>query len=146
MIGGRVLVIDTSVAIKWYVPEPETQQALAVRSTENHLVAPDLLVAEFGNVLWKKVRRRELDIAEARDIVAAFTRACPLALRSSLPYATAAVEVALRFERTVYDALYISIAVAEGGLYVTADERLVNAVAHSDLAPFVRWLGSAPAE
>jgi len=30
VIGGRVLVIDTSVAVKWYVPEPETQQALAV--------------------------------------------------------------------------------------------------------------------
>jgi len=35
----------------------------------------------------------------------------------------------------VYDALYISVAVPEGGTYATADERLVNTLAHSDLAP-----------
>ncbi len=82
---------------------------------------------------------------EAQEIVAAFARACPLALRSSLPYAAAALELALRFERSVCDALYIALAVAEDGFHVTADERLVNAVAHSDLARFVRQLGSGPA-
>ena len=140
-----MLVVDTSVAVKWYIPEPGGEHALALRVTGNDLVAPDLLVAEFGNVLWKKVRRGELDSAEAAEIADAFVRACPVRLRPSLPYSALALDLALRYERSVYDALFLAVAVADGGSYVTADERLVNALAHGDLTPVVRLLGSKPA-
>jgi predicted nucleic acid-binding protein len=136
-----VLVVDTSVAVKWYIPEPGSEHALALRLSGNDLVAPDLLVAEFGNVLRKKVRRGELDGAEAAEIADAFVRACPVRLRPSLPYSALALDLALRLERSVYDALFLAVAVAEGGSYVTADERLVNALAQGDLARVVRLLG-----
>jgi predicted nucleic acid-binding protein len=51
------LVIDASIAIKWVIEEEGTKEALALRNQA--LVAPDLLIAECANVLWKKVRRRE---------------------------------------------------------------------------------------
>jgi len=137
-----MLVVDTSVAVKWYLPEPGSEHAVALRQAANELVAPDLLVAEFGNVLWKKVRRGELDDAEAREISDAFVRACPVRLRPSLPYSTLALDLALRFERTMYDALFVAVALADEGSYVTADERLVNAFAQCDLGRVVRLLGS----
>ena len=56
-------VIDASVAIKWVVDEPGTEQALLLR--RHHLVAPDLLVPECANILWKKIRRGELSEAQA---------------------------------------------------------------------------------
>ena len=140
-----MLVVDTSVAVKWYIPEPGGEHALALRVTGNDLVAPDLLVAEFGNVVWKKVRRGELDSAEAAEIADAFVRACPVRLRPSLPYSSLALDLALRYERSVYDALFLAVAVADGGSYVTADERLVNALAHGDLTPVVRLVGSKSA-
>ncbi len=56
-------MVDASVAIKWVVEEPGTAVAVAVR--RHRLCAPDLLVAECANILWKKVRRRELDEVEA---------------------------------------------------------------------------------
>ena len=133
-----LIVVDTSVAVKWYVPEPGAEHAVALRLAGNDLVAPELLIAELGNVLWKKVRRGELDGAEAAEIADAFVRACPLRLRPSLPYAALALDLALRFERSVYDTLFLAVAVAEGGSYVTADERLVHALAQGDLAPLVR--------
>jgi predicted nucleic acid-binding protein len=49
----KELVIDASVAVKWVVEEPGTQEALLLR--QHRLLAPDLLVAECANILWKKV-------------------------------------------------------------------------------------------
>lgn len=54
-MAGDKLVIDASVAIKWYVPEAGSQEASAILDRPETLLAPDLLAAEFGNVLWKKV-------------------------------------------------------------------------------------------
>ncbi len=53
------LVIDASIAIKWVVEEDGTPQALALRG-RTKLIAPELLVAECANILWKKVQRDEL--------------------------------------------------------------------------------------
>jgi hypothetical protein len=61
-----------------------------------------------------------------------------------LPYSALALNLALRFDRSVDDALFLAVAVAHKGSYVPADERLVNALAQSDLARVVRLLGSEP--
>ena len=117
---------------------------MALRVASNDLVAPELLVAELGNVLWKKVRRGELDGTEAAEIADAFVRACPVRLRPSRPYSALALDLAIRFGRSVHDALFVAVALADGGSYVTADERLVKALAQSDLAHMVRLLGRGP--
>jgi predicted nucleic acid-binding protein len=137
-----MLVIDTSVVIKWYIPEPGATQAAALRHPDNELIAPDLLVAEFGNVLRKKARQGELNRTEAVEIAEAFARACPVRLRPALAYSALAVELAIRFQRSVYDALYLAVALADHGSYVTADERLINALAHTELASITSLLGN----
>jgi len=53
------LIVDASIALKWGVDEVGTPEALALKRT-HRLAAPDLLVAECANILWKKVRRGEL--------------------------------------------------------------------------------------
>ena len=60
----KTFVIDASVAIKWVVNEDGTPEALALRK-KGKMIAPDLLVAECANVLWKKVQRHELLKEEA---------------------------------------------------------------------------------
>ncbi len=142
MTSPAVLVVDASVAVKWYVPEPGARDAAALLRSDADLVAPDLLVAELGNVLWKKVSRGELIADEAREIATAFTSTCPLALYPSSFYLSGALDIALRFQRSVYDALYLAVALAEEGRYATANERLANALATTDLAPTVWLLGT----
>lgn len=59
-------VIDASIAMKWLVEEEGTAQALALRGAYGKLIAPDLLVPECANVLWKKTKRGEVLPQEAR--------------------------------------------------------------------------------
>ena len=53
MISQERLVVDASIAVKWYVPEANSTQAAAILESGAELLAPDLLVAEVGKVLWK---------------------------------------------------------------------------------------------
>src|SRR5689334_4256565 len=137
MTEPAILVIDTSVAVKWYVPESGAEAAVALLTSSDGrlLISPDLIGPELGNVLWKKVRRGELDEVEARTIVDAFAKTPPVQIVPSAPYLPAAFEIATRHDRTVYDSLYLALAVARGGHYITADDRLVRALSTTTLAP-----------
>jgi len=57
-------VIDARIAVKWVVEEQGSAQALVPRR-RGRLIAPELLVAECANILWKKVQRDELSNEEA---------------------------------------------------------------------------------
>ena len=131
------LVVDSSVVVKWYVPEVHSAAAVALLASGRRLLAPDLLVPELGNVLWKKVRRGELTAAEAEAIANTFTIHPPLILRPSALLLPSALDIANQYDRTVYDALYVALAVAERARLVTADDRLCQALAGTPLAPWV---------
>ncbi|MGD9315617.1 MAG: type II toxin-antitoxin system VapC family toxin [Anaerolineae bacterium] len=65
------LVIDASVAVKWFLPEERSAEALLIRDAfiegEYQLIAPDLMLSEFANVLWK--RRELVDERSGLDII-----------------------------------------------------------------------------
>jgi predicted nucleic acid-binding protein len=136
----QILVIDASVAIKWYVPEDRSSEAVAVLSSGADLLAPELLVAELGNIVWKKRRRGELTLDEATTIVQAFVTACPVELRPTFPNLDHAFRIAAAFNRTVYDSLYLALAVTEHCPLLTADEHLYHALQGSALQPYCTML------
>jgi len=133
------VVVDSSVALKWFVPEVLSDEAAAFLDASFTLLTPDLLFAEFGNILWKKITRGEIQPDEARDIVAALATV-PLVVVPSAALLAAALEIAVALRRTVYDALYVALAVARDCTFVTADDRLSRALAQSPLARHVRAL------
>ncbi len=132
------LVIDSSVAVKWYLPENGSVRAALLLRAGPRLIAPDLLIAEIGNVLWK--RRRELPAREIEAITEALTSACPVALYPSTTLLGGALTVALAYDRSVYDSLYLALAVSEGCALITADERLSNALQNTALAEYLQML------
>lgn len=135
-------VIDSSVAVKWYVPEIHSLPASRFLDETYELHAPDLLWAEFGNVLWKKAGRGELTHREVNSIARAITTV-PLQIHSSHNLLEAAVEIALDQSRTVYDSLYLALAVGLDCPFVTADDRLFNALQDSALASHVQHVNSS---
>ncbi|HEY8951495.1 MAG TPA: type II toxin-antitoxin system VapC family toxin [Candidatus Dormibacteraeota bacterium] len=136
------LVVDTSVAVKWYVPEPGAASAARLLGLGDELLAPDFLLAEFANVLWKKLARKELESSEAATILDAFLHTPPIELSPTLPILRPALELATAIRCSVYDALFLALAVAESGKFVTDDDKLVRLVQATPLDPYVISLAS----
>lgn len=120
-------VVDTSVAVKWFLPEVHSESASRLLQQDHQILAPDLIWAEFGNVLWKKWRRKEIDADIAEGILRDFRR-FPLEIHGSERLLQLAWAIATEFERTVYDCLYLALAQRTGGILVTADSKFHNAL------------------
>jgi predicted nucleic acid-binding protein len=139
------LVIDASVLIKFYVPEILSDQAerllAKVGNKDIDLLAPDLIYPEAGNILWKKQRLKELTHSEAEEITDAIL-SLPLMIEASKSLLPLAVDIAIACGITVYDASYLSLAKVYETTLITADRKLVDVLAKTDLKDSVIWLGS----
>lgn len=118
-------VVDASVAIKWVVAELQSDRAVAL--ARSRLVAPDLLLVECANILWKKSRRRELSDAEA-TAAAALLEAADVELLPARGLTERTVALACALGHPAYDCCYLAVAEARGLPLITADEALVRAV------------------
>jgi predicted nucleic acid-binding protein len=138
-------VLDASVAAKWFLPEiqerfvPEARRILKGYSEGSiGLLVPDLFWCEIGNIFWKAVRIGRMSRSSAEEALANLAKQ-RFPTSSSAPLLEDAFAIASDFERSVYDAIYVALAVSTNRPLVTADERLANALA----AYFpIRWLGS----
>ena len=137
-------VVDACVAAKWLLPAAsEALLDQANRLIERHvrrellLLAPDLIEAEIGNILWKAVRRNRLRPADATNSLRRFTE---LGIQTipTFDLLDRSLQIAIDCDRSFYDSLYVALALATETELITADERLVNAL--GSRFP-VRWLG-----
>lgn len=138
-------VMDASVAAKWLLPPAgETLVAEARQLLREYgdgrlrILVPDLFWIETGNLLWKSVRRGLMSLRSAEEALREIEQRSFPTLPSQ-PLLDDAFAIATAFDRTVYDAVYVALALVSRAPLITADERLANALAAR--AP-VRWLGS----
>jgi len=136
----KACVIDASVVAAAFFQEQFAQVAAAMLASDRPLHAPDLVISEFASVIWKRQRRKEIDNTEAAELLADF-RSLPLRLTSSNELIESALELALRTGRTVYDCLYLALAVRTKSIMVSADKRLVNALLGTPLEKHIVWIG-----
>ncbi len=135
--------MDAGVAIKWFLPEVQSDEAVRLLRDDYQLFAPDLIFAEFGNVLWKKWRQREIEADVVRRILEDFRR-FPLEVRSSDTLLATAWTIAEDLHRTMYDSLYLALAENEGYQLVTADYRFYNSLKDSRLGPMLLRVEDLP--
>jgi predicted nucleic acid-binding protein len=138
-------VIDASVAVKWLLPEEYSEQAESLLVESSTFSAPDLLFAEVGNSLWKRVRGRELTQEAGREALLRLLEIEILVTPASLLLDNA-FELACEHDRTVYDSIYLALAVEERASFVTGDKRLYNAMHRTSLANRIVWVGSLTVE
>lgn len=135
-----VVVVDASVAVKWFLPEVHSEDAARVLGGDSALLAPDLIVAEVGNTLWKKVGRGEITRARSAEVLATLERV-GIELYPTPVLVGAALELACELRCSVYDATYLALAVARDCAVITADRRFFTTAAKSGLIHRVRLIG-----
>jgi len=126
----RPVVVDASVAAKWFLPEDAVEQAQRLLDGRHMLLAPDLLWTELANVAWKYARKGVLTRIEAERLVIQALM-FPVETHPCQPLLLDAMRLAIEHDRTVYDCLYIALAVRESATFVTEDAKLVRALAGS---------------
>lgn len=136
-------VLDASVVIKWFVPEEFSDEARRWRTAGGLMHVPDFFFVEANNIVWKKVMRDDLAHDDA-DAIAATLLDLPFSLHPATRLLPAAYKLACETGRTVYDCLYLALAIELGGRMVTADRRLVNALASTPHAAHLCWVEDSP--
>ncbi len=140
-------VVDASLVIKWYIPEALSEEAdrflARIESTGEQLIAPDFLLVELGNVLWKKAHRKEITDATVHEILDALLNRLSVHLIESNLLIQRAVEIATQTSCSVYDSLYLSAADTYDALLITADQKLCKTVKRHGLGHRIVFLGSA---
>jgi predicted nucleic acid-binding protein len=140
-------ILDASVAAKWFLrgaAEGLIEQSTALLRDyiggKVTLAVPDLFWPEFGNILWKATKQTRVSLQHAAEAIKL------LRTYGLLSYPTEmliedAFSIAAKFDRSVYDSVYVALAILQNMPLITADERLV-----SSLSPHVpvMWLGRYP--
>jgi predicted nucleic acid-binding protein len=134
------VVVDASVVAKWYLPEVHSREASLLLEDTFELFAPDLLFSEIGNLLWKRVIRKELSQDKGLEILTAL-ETVPLQIWESRTLLPTAFAIACFTQRTLYDSLYIALAVSTKSHLVTADKKLFNALKEGSWGSQIFWIG-----
>jgi len=129
-----LLVLDASVAVKWFTMEPLRDKALIIRDKyvdgELDLEAPSLLYYEVANALRYNPR---FGIEEVKSAVRALEDLAITIYDFKGELASRAVELAYRFGITVYDAAYVALAAIRNATLYTADKEVVMKVSSENV-------------
>lgn len=134
------MIVDASVILRAFFPDEEQEQAQAL--IRDHVIghvqleAPDLLLYEVANAVVQARRRGRVTDEQAQGILSSF-EGLGIALKPVSWQQMFAI--ALRFDRSAYDAAYLALAGVGDVPLITGDARLFNAV-HEHL-PQVQWIG-----
>ena len=122
------VVVDSCVSVKWVVHEQDTEKAIELLSSDLELVAPDIVLIETANALWKNVRRGLLapDRAQIRlgDIPRFFNRLLP-----TPDLVAEAFMLGQAIDVPIYDCAYVVASRRTSARLVTADRKLIAKLA-----------------
>ena len=133
-------VVDASVGVKAFVVEDDSDIVIHLfeqltADPPAQLYVPNLFYIECTNILWKYVRRFDYPPENARQDVIDL-RALALISVSTEDLIESALDLALKYEITAYDASYVALADHLGLPLITADTALIRQLADSGITVY----------
>lgn len=126
-------LLDTSVAVKWFVPEEDSEKAAVLQQAhlrgELQLHAPDILLMELANALRYSGRLSGERILEDLET---FSTLDIEIIPFNLDTLNSAVSLSLERDLAVYDAYFLALAQALEMPLITTDRRMLSRLTAED--------------
>ena len=138
-------IVDSNIVAKWLLPEPDSNRARALIAPEYKLRAPDLLMPELANVLWKGARRGDFTAGDSDELLNRFVRDhvdVTVRLLPSRLVIKQALQIAAAERHSIYDCIYLALAVQARCVLITADDHLVKTIQSAILKQHIISLSS----
>ena len=119
-----MIVVDASVALKWFVDEDRTPAAVALLAGSHDLIAPELIIGEMCNTAWRMWRIGRMT-KEQVAIVAAQAGHALRELVSLDILSVRASRIAMELDHPAYDCFYLALAEQRETRVVTANSRFI---------------------
>lgn len=134
-----ILVIDASVAVKWYLAEDYSEAAETLLNGGFDLNAPELICAELGNILWKKHRAGNID-ADQSSVIAETFLTQNITIYPLNGLLVPALKGAISHGQSVYDWTYLALAISLECKFITADRRFFLSMRSTTFKNHVMWI------
>ncbi|MFN0051626.1 MAG: type II toxin-antitoxin system VapC family toxin [Planctomycetales bacterium] len=122
-------VLDSSVALKIVLPEPDSAKAIQLhddfRNGIHELITLDVFPIEVGHALTRAERQRRITPSSASALWQQIMADCP-AVFPSIPLMPRALDLSSQARIGVYDCLYVALGEQAQCEVVSGDQRLVN--------------------
>ena len=133
------LVVDASVAVRWLLSLDRSDRAEALLRSGERLIAPDFIMVEVTNAVWKSVGFGSTNTDVARTLVSEAERHFD-GLVPAIVLKDRALALALELRHPAYDCFYLALAQQRNAQLVTADDRLLRRCAGTPFAGLVKPL------
>jgi predicted nucleic acid-binding protein len=137
------IVIDASIAAKWFLEEEHAAEALRLTEPAYDLLAPELLWVEVAAALRRRLRRGQMPLVTFNKAILDLLNVDVTSMAVT-PLVRRATRFAVLLDHGVYDCIYLALAAAEGCQLATADRRLHDKVERSKVAKLTLWIGDVP--
>lgn len=132
-------VVDSSVVLKWFLDEPHDREACTLLGGLQAIDAPTLMPIEVANILSKRVATGIISMEYARESRATLDRMA-VTLHNTGRHLDGAFDLAIEFSQSVYDCVFLALALSVGCQLVTADERFLRGLRSSAFQDRVVWV------
>ena len=136
-------IVDASVVAKWFVEEEFSGCAAAILSDRYLLQAPDFLFLEMDSILWNWTGRDIITPSESHEI-REMLRRYPIIRHPFIELLDSAYAIAVQMRQSIYDCLYVALAVLLNARMVTADRVLYSGMSQSEYARNIVWIEELP--
>jgi predicted nucleic acid-binding protein len=136
-----LIVIDTSVAVKWTVKEDGHKAALDLLELDQQRIAPDVLIPELTYVLRKKTLKGEIVEEQIGKAISGIRKAIDHFVPSSL-IVDDVIALSKELDHSPYDCFFLACAIGRGVL-ISADRVFASKCEKAGYGRFIMMLQDA---
>ena len=132
-------VVDSSIAVKWFFTEEYTDASLKILDPEIEMHVPSIFFLEIDSIICKKIRRKEISNQESQKVRNGI-REMPFYVHSFEDVLEPAYQIAIQTGASIYDCIFLAIALIGNYVMVTANRRFLECIQKSQYLRHIVWI------